>query len=463
MDAAGYYDLLRPVFEGRRWVLGTGMVVGVESWLRRLAPLGVTRPLLLAEGVGTGTMPPTDSCQWLVVCGRSDAMMASVHDYEQRLESPPAYALAALAAYDPDGSAGALVAAHLDTQHIGGRPALGARWPTWSALEDKIVIDALWDRAGVARAPTEVVPATLEALAAAASRIDVGDGTVWCGDAREGFNGGASFVRRVRNEDHARDAAAFFGEHCDLVRVMPFLEGVPCSVHGMVFEDAVAVFRPVEMVVLRRPGGDRFSYSGYSTFWDPRPDDREAMRDVARRAGEQLRQEVGYRGSFTVDGVLTADGFLPTELNARFGAALAGIAGAFEELPLQVLDIALKGGADLDWQPRRLEALVVELADTRRTGSAYTLVEGASWHETTEHELVREPDGELRAARDGEHPDATLLAGPSRLGGFLRFTPDPARVPIGPPMAPLACAAWRYADRALGADLGPLEAAPWVR
>ena len=50
---------------------------------------------------------------------------------------------------------------------------------------------------------------------------------------------------------------------------MPFLEGIPCSIHGVVFPDGVATFRPVEMVTLRRPGSNRLHYAGAATFWDP--------------------------------------------------------------------------------------------------------------------------------------------------------------------------------------------------
>ena len=96
---------------------------------------------------------------------------------------------------------------------------------------------------------------------------------------------------------------------------MPFLDGVPCSIHGLVLPDGTAVFRPVEIAILRDAAGRQFVYGGLSTYWDPPPADREEMRDVARRVGEHLRAAYGYRGAFGIDGVLTADGFRPTELN----------------------------------------------------------------------------------------------------------------------------------------------------
>ena len=49
------------------------------------------------------------------------------------------------------------------------------------------------------------------------------------------------------------------------------------------------------------------------------------MREAARRVGAVLRDEVAYRGAFTLDGVATVDGFRPTELNPRFGAGLGVI------------------------------------------------------------------------------------------------------------------------------------------
>ena len=50
-------------------------------------------------------------------------------------------------------------------------------------------------------------------------------GTVWVGDNREGWHGGAKMLRWVRSRSEGRAAQLFLAEHCDRVRVMPFLEG----------------------------------------------------------------------------------------------------------------------------------------------------------------------------------------------------------------------------------------------
>src|SRR5689334_17767166 len=86
------------------------------------------------------------------------------------------------------------------------------------------------------------------------------------------------------------------------------------------------------MVTLRQ--SPRLRYCGAATFWDPAQHRRTEMREVARRVEETLRGTMGYRGAFTIDGVMTEQGFLPTELNPRFGAGLGVIGRATPELPL---------------------------------------------------------------------------------------------------------------------------------
>ena len=117
----------------------------------------------------------------------------------------------------------------------------------------------------------------------------------------------------MRTDTDAAEAIELFTHSTRHVRVMPFLEGVPCSIHGFVLTDGVAAFRPVEQLVLRTPGGSRFTYAGVSTWWDPTQADRAEMRTAATGVGEFLGDRYGLRGGFAVDGVLTADGFLPTE------------------------------------------------------------------------------------------------------------------------------------------------------
>jgi ATP-grasp domain-containing protein len=325
---------------------------------------------------------------------------------ERLLAGPPAEFLKALSRFNPDHRA--------------------------LALEDKVAVDAFWDRAGVARAPAAIVLPNLADVAEAASGLDRGRGVVVAADAREGIHGGAEGLRWAQDDTELAEATDFLRAISDRVRVMPFVEGIPFSIHGIVFPDHVVTVRPVEMVTLRQ--SPRLRYCGAATFWDPAQHRRTEMREVARRVEETLRETIGYRGAFTIDGVMTEQGFLPTELNPRFGAGLGVIGRATPELPLGLLQLAIVEGLELDYRPADLSEMLVNGADEHRSGGAWTTVSRV-FSEMEEVRLVRIDGGFARAA-EGEEADATLSIGPSNLGGFVRFAAVPERTPTGISIAP---------------------------
>jgi hypothetical protein len=454
-------DVLRPLFAGRKVVVTGGPLAALTGLCRRLRELGAERPFLLATGMGTGEVPGPEEAEWCVVELRAPDVVAEIRAAMRLLRLLPHDVVEALDRWDPDRRALVLSPPFNELPRVAGRRAYGPRRPEWRRLEDKVVVDRLWDDLGVTRAPSEVVAAEPAALRTAARRLDRGAGTAWAGDARQGFHGGAFCLRWVRGEQDAAEAAAFLAARCDRVRVMPFLEGIPCSIHGVVFPDAVATFRPVEMVTLRRPGSNRLRYAGAATFWDPPDEDREVMRDLARRVGAGLRQRVGYRGAFTVDGVLAAEGFLPTELNPRLGAGLATMTRDLPDLPVSLLDRALIEGERLAFAADDLERQVLAVADRTRAGGAWTVTHAGA-DATRELPVVFE-DGACRPAADGRPADGVLSFGPSGVGGFVRLALDPARVPAGPPVGPLAVAAFALADERFGTGIGPLEPARAAR
>ena len=453
---------LRPLFAGRRVVLTGGPLAALTGMCRRLLALGAERPFLLATGRGTGEVPGPEEAEWCVVELRAPDIVAEIRMAMRLLRLLPAEVADALDRWDPERAALVLSPMFNELTQIAGRRVYGPRRPEWRRLEDKVVVDGLWDELGVTRAPSEVVTAEPAALRAAAARLDRGAGTAWAGDASQGFNGGAFLLRRVRSEADAAEAAAFLAARCRRARVMPFLEGIPGSVHGVVFPDGVAVLRPVEMVTLRRPGSGRLLYAGAATFWDPPPADREVMRDLARRVGAGLRERVGYRGAFTVDGVLSAEGFLPTEVNPRLGAGLSVMTRDLPDLPVALLDRVLIEGEPIAFTAGDLEGQVLAAADRRRAGGAWTVTDRGPSGESREL-AVRFDGGACRPAADGEPADGVLSFGPSGVGGFVRLALDPDRVPAGPPVAPLAVAAFALADERFGTGIGPLEPARAVR
>ena len=341
----------------------------------------------------------------------------------------------ALDRFDPQGDALVLAAPFQAVTSLGGRAVVGGRRPEWVALEDKTTNDALFDRAGVDRAPCEVVAAgDRSALAAAAARLDRGQGTVWAGDASGGFNGGGTFVRWVTDDAQADRAQRWFAGRCRSVRVAPFLEGTPCNIHGFATDDGLAVFRPVEAITLRSADPPTLHYGGAATFFDPPEADRARMRIVARRVGSLLRDEVGFLGCYTIDGVLTDDGFMPTEVNPRLGAGFTPLVGGVPDLPLVALHWAVAAGWPCPVGPDELEEAIVAAADAHRAGGGWVAGQ-TRWRETRQHPVVVTDDG-CEAAPDADEANGVITTGPSSQGGFVRFDATPGATPVGPPLAP---------------------------
>jgi hypothetical protein len=104
---------------------------------------------------------------------------------------------------------------------------------------------------------------------------------------------------------------------------------------------------------------------------------------------------------------------------------------------------------------------VLEAADRTRAGGAWTVTHVPT--EASQELAVVFEDGACRPAEGGRPPDGVLAFGPSGVGGFVRLSLNPGRVPAGPPVAPLAVAAFALADERFGTGIGPLEPARSVR
>jgi len=344
-----------------------------------------------------------------------------------------------------------------------GRPVLGGRPQSFVHLEDKLLAEEIWVAAGVHAAPHRVVPVVDADLATASDELATDLGVVWSGDSRDGFNGGGNYVRWIIDAGDRAAARGFFLPRCDRVRVMPFLEGVPCSIHGFVLPDGTAALRPVEIATLRNVERRRLVYGGLSSWWDPPQADREEMRAVTRRVGEHLRSAYSYRGAFGIDGVLTADGFRPTELNTRMPAGL-NVAGGVDLRLLSLLQLNLLAGIDTRLTVDDIESLL-PLLDAHREGRPLAVEEGRTLGRPDDFPVTvtLDPDGTGgRVDRAGSDTGDRLVLSDTPVGFFAQLDPCTTMVP-GARLAPVNVALMEFLDREYDAGFGTLTAAPDVR
>jgi len=462
IDVEHYRDLLQTQIRGRRIILATGSLVsGTALAKQMIEDLSAERCLVIADSRGSGDVSEHESIEHIQLDLRAPDLLTALTLYQTALTNPSDDLVAAVDRFDPQRLAIVILEPLYSLPSVAGRPVLGARQPAWARFERKLLADALWDEAGIARAASTIVPAEHEALCRAARFYDVGAGTCWAGDAHQGINGGATYLRWIRrcDDDHhceIDEALQFFANNCGRVRVMPFLEGIPCSIHGLVFGKSVIVFRPVEIIVFRRPNASKLAYAGVATFWDPQPGDREAMREAARKVGVALRETVGYRGGFTVDGVMSEDGFRPTELNARLGAGRIPIGQACPDLPLLLLEMLIRERTDLDYRPADLESMIVRSADNVRGGGSTLFVSAKL--DAASYPLEVTVDG-VQIVADDQAADGKLITRPCNEGGSVHFKPNVDRTPLGEPFAPRVARAFAFADEQFKTGIGPLEPA----
>jgi hypothetical protein len=460
VNPSHYQDQVRAIIEGRDWIVVSDAIVVAHRWAKELVELGARRLFLVGTFRGTGPIPVENPHPTCLLNVRATSVMASIRSSIAAFRDLPEDVCAKIDAWDPDHSAQVLSPLWDDDSPIHGRTVFGARWPQWQALENKMLCDSIWDAVGVARAPAQILPVYQAALENGHRELDQGLGTVWAGDNKEGWHGGAEYLRWVRTETDFGATFPFFRSHCDRVRIQAFMEGIPCSIHGMVFPDTVIAFRPCEMLVYRRPGSNRLTYGGAATAWSPPSSDREAMRHTAKLVGAHLREHYGYRGVFTIDGIMTKDGFLPTELNPRYGAAIGRMTSAMKGLPLFLLHRALCEGASLDYRPAELEKLVLETADNTRVIRAGFPVIGESPGDTTVQDYRLGP---LGWEKHHEKADAFITFGDSASGAYLTVTIADGVLPRGDSPAAVIAELVRLTDAQFGHGLTDLEPALDVR
>lgn len=440
-------EQLAGIYGNGRWIVAAQAAVSTRGICERLEGWG-SEVLVVASNEGTGDLPEVP----IVYTGsRGETILTSIRDFYTSVEKPDAKVQQAVDHFDPDRQAQVLAEPHATATTMVGRQTFGVRRPAWSAWEDKMRVDQLWHDLDIPGPAYRIVPN--DAAPAAADALATELGTVWAADNSGGWHGGGELVRWVAGPEGYDSALEWLGPNTRRIRVMPFLDGLPCSIHGWVTSSGVAVFLPVEILILRHVGRTGFEYAGVATIWTAPLEVSEEMRDVGRRVGAHLARDVGYKGPYGVDGVVTTEGFRPTELNPRMsagaGAQLGGVA-----IPLGLLMRAeIEGLVDVDH--RWLEATAIEQRKPLfHFGKMVTeVVRDTIWIAIDDRGELGETDSELRSI-------GKVTAGPSATGSYIMGDFEVGKVTPGEPVGRLAAGSLNLVAAKWGLDLPLLTAAP---
>lgn len=434
---------LRAAIEGRTFIIAGYPTSATTSTVKWLCRLGADRVLVLGSGVGFGPPPaPSPIVTYRQVESRGTPTSERTH----RMPEPTESASRFVDEWDSASSAVVLAPGRNERTHYFGRPVWGVRKKAWVDLEDKTRADSLFDRASIRRPDSQITSTTIDELQAASSSLDRGFGVVWAGDASEGPNSGASFVRFIQDDDDSELGACvdFFAAHCRLVRVAPYLPGLPCAIHGMVVNGAVIVFEPVEVLSVRR--GSRFIYGGEATYWRPDESVRDVMRDCARRVGSLLSDQFAFAGAFGVDGIASEFDFMPTEINPRFGGGMACMArSTTDHVPLELLNIVAIEFPD-KLSSARVEELITGLVRAHPRGIARFQLPGIC-RSLSRLGLSYVNGNLLPTEWDSASPDLYLSLITSEEETFVSIDCCEDRTPVGPPVRDRVIASLRYATQ----------------
>ncbi len=258
-------------------------------------------------------------------------------EFDKWIQSPPPHVGEWLDKLDPQRNWIVVAPPGTNQPTFCERSIIGWRDLTTAKIEDKTLIDDLWQRLGIPSPPYKVLPADDPLLLEWSTRLNRGLGTIFATDTTQGYIGDAQGLCWVRTKEEFSRAQKWLAGSTARVRVAEFVPGAPCSVLGMVLKDGVAVFEPIEIITLRDPGNSQLVFCGSSTFWRPGETARSQMREYTRVAGRYLAAQMNYAGLYSVDGILTRSGFLATELNPRHASGL-GITEACPSFPISLFN-----------------------------------------------------------------------------------------------------------------------------
>ena len=182
---------LAEIYSGTPWVIVADNAVSAVRSVDVLRGWGVEEFLVVSAAEGLGELP--DDVEIHLTGSPGGTVMNGIRAFARSLDG--AAVRKVITKFDEEGRARVLSPTFGGEAAFGTRKLYGRRRKEWLALEDKTIIDDLFDVVGVERVPSAVVP--VAAAGRAAQQLGTELGTVWAADNREGWHGGGEYTRWV--------------------------------------------------------------------------------------------------------------------------------------------------------------------------------------------------------------------------------------------------------------------------
>lgn len=168
--------------------------------------------------------------------------------------------------------------------------------------------------------------------------------------------------------------------------------------------------------------------------------------------GEELRRRADLRGGFAIDGIVTPDGWVATEVNTRLSGGFNAHVPAGGEPVLPLVQAALVARVDdATITAAALEAAYRPATDAVRSVRVARVIDAVPAGGPASVEVV--VDGREARLADGDEPShGRLMVGEAPSGGVVlaRLTDVDRPLLPGPPAAPLAVSLLDLADELWG-------------
>jgi hypothetical protein len=349
--------------------------------------------------------------------------------------------------FDPQREAGLLLPDPLDAPAAGPRRTIGARPLGWRLYEDKTAVDSLWDMLGIARASVMILDDATR-LSADGKRVDRGAGVVCSRQpVGAGPTAGGDGLYWWRGE-RAPTIPPSSGARRDRFRLMPLLDGTPVRLHGFVLDQEVVGFPPMELVTLLRPSTGTFFCAGAVQSLPETAD----LLAATKRLGTALREGLSYRGAFAIDGNLTADGFRPTDFNARLTSAIEA-APVDLRVGLQLANLLAREGRPL--RPDTVARLATAAFTQNQTYVIYGAATAAG--DRAPVTIAVRWNGRQLTTSDAAVNDGKLMLSRSARGWVLRADLAADRIGTERLVGTVAPAIFALSDRVFGTNFGVLQ------